>query len=64
MELLATLLCDMACNPDGDRCLCLEGTTDNFGNQYAVKKFMTTKFPLCGVLMQLASRLASGRRNL
>jgi hypothetical protein len=39
-------------------CSGITGITDNLGNAYVVNKLMTTKFPLNGVLMQLATTLA------
>ncbi len=37
-----------------DTTLVLPGLSDNRGNRYAVATLQTTKFPLCGVLMELA----------
>ena len=35
------------------------GLTDNQGNKFVIKRLMTTRFPLCAVLMQMAITLAS-----
>lgn len=40
-------------------CSGISGVTDNIGNSYVIKKLMTTKIPLCAVLMQLTSILAA-----
>ena len=37
--------------------LALTGATDNQSNQVALRRHMTTRFPLCLVLMELASQL-------
>ena len=42
----------------------LPGSTDNIGNSYIVRKFMTTKFPGCCVLMQLADILQERKKKL
>ena len=36
----------------------VDGITDNQGNSYVIKKLLSTKLPLCAVVMQLASILA------
>ena len=66
LELLATLLSMVAFGSDsaGFKRLRLTGTTDNLGNQGAVAKLMTTTFPLCAALMELASRQASSNSEL
>ncbi len=38
------------------------GLTDNRGNHFVLSKLMTTKFPLCGVVMELAMQMEA--RNL
>ena len=35
----------------------LTGSTDNQGNSYVVQKLMSSKFPLCVVLMELVEQL-------
>lgn len=66
LELVATLLSEVAFGKDlsGQKRLRLTGTTDNLGNQGAVGKLMTTKFPLCAALMELASRQAQSHSEL
>lgn len=39
-------------------CSGISGVTDNIGNSYVIKKLMTTKIPMCAILMQLTSILA------
>jgi len=64
-ELIATLACvHLFGNPDQLQQVILPGSTDNIGNSFILKKFMTTKFPLCCVLMQLAELLHSKGRKL
>ena len=61
LELFASLLCVLAFKdrvPKGTPAgLVLTGITDNQGNQSVVRKCMTTRYPLCLVLMELASQL-------
>lgn len=63
-ELMATLVavgvfCDAPKSDSPRRALMrCTGLTDNQGNQFVVRRLMTTKFPLCAVLMQLTSTLA------
>ena len=68
LELFATLLCVMAFSDGlttpGSVTLRLRGITDNQGNQGAVKKHMSTKYPLCLILMELASQLESLKVSL
>ena len=66
LELVAILLSEVAFGIDfsGQKRLRLTGTTDNLGNQGAVGKLMTTKFPLCAALMQLASMQAQSHSEL
>ena len=56
LELLATLFCVVlfADNFKGSE-IAITGLTDNKGNSQALAKFMTTKFPLSAVLMELAA---------
>lgn len=60
LELIATLLSEVAFGKDraGVTRMRLVGTTDNLGNQGAIRKLMTSSFPLCTALMELASRQA------
>ena len=37
--------------------IALSGATDNQGNSFVVSKFLSSKFPLCCVLMELAEQL-------
>ena len=39
--------------------LVVSGGTDNEGNTFVTKRLMTTKFPLCCILMELSAQLAS-----
>ena len=61
LELFATLLCVVAFEKLLPRSLgltiSLRGITDNQGNQGATRKMMTTRFPLCLILMELCSQL-------
>ena len=62
LELLATLFAVMAFWPEGkaegyEVRLTGTGLTDNRGNAYVVSRMLTTKFPLCAILMELAEQL-------
>ena len=64
MALLSFLYAVMAFWPEGrvdDGAITLTGVgiTDNLGNSYVVSKLMTTKFPLCAILMELSEQLDS-----
>ena len=64
MEMLASLFGVLAFWPEGpglDGTAVLGGTgiTDNKGNSYIIARMMTTKFPLCAVLMELTEQLAA-----
>ena len=64
LELLATLYAVKVFWPEDDchgDIMTTTGTavTDNIGNSYVVGKLMTTKFPLCALLMELAEQLGS-----
>ena len=56
LELLGTLASITAFPPKkgSTRNFCLSAGTDNLGNRHLVSRFLTTKFPLRVVLMQLA----------
>ena len=63
-ELLGTLLCvhlflpaETACS--GNALVQRAGHTDNSGNSFIIKKMMTTKMPVCAILMELAAMLSS-----
>ena len=68
LELLATLVGLMLLVPEGlaagaeHGTVGIRGGTDNRGNSLAVDKWMSTKYPLCVVLMELAEQLHA--RNL
>ena len=62
LELLATLYGIIAFWPegagqDGKAVFTASGITDSRGNMYVVSKLMTTTFPLCAVLLELAEQL-------
>ena len=61
-ELMATLVAVMLFLPDryeGEGLSLATGATDNQGNSYAVAKLLTSKYPLCVVLMELSAQLQS-----
>ncbi len=62
MELLAVLYGIVLLEPSGDyrdalARVPIAAGTDNQGNDFLVRKMLTTKFPLCLVAMELASQL-------
>ena len=62
LELLSSLYAVMAFWPEGkanDGAITLTGAgiTENLGNACVVSKLMTTKFPLCAILMELSEQL-------
>ena len=64
LEWLATLYAVKAFWPEGAAdggvvTLTGTGVTDNRGNSYVVSRMLTTKFPLCAILMELAEQLES-----
>ena len=68
LELLATLIAVKLWMPSGTkglkaRCL-IRGKTDNLGNAYAVSKWMSTKFPLTVLVMELSESLRLGNSFL
>jgi hypothetical protein len=64
-ELIATLVCVyLFGNPVQLQQVILPGSINIIGNSFILKKFMTTKFPLCCVLLQLAELLHSKGRKL
>ena len=60
LEMIATIACvrlfGSSANHEG-KMVRLSGATDNKGNSHVVSKSLTTKFPLCVVLMQLTADL-------
>ena len=59
--MFASLLCIKAFDLDtadfsGGR-ITLSGSTDNKGNSHVISKLMTTKFPLCAFLMEIAATI-------
>ncbi len=67
LEAMGALLAIIAFAPQGqensDSTLMMTGVTDNLGNQFILSRLMTTKFPLCVVLMEAAAQLeARGMR--
>ena len=66
LELIATLLSDLAFSSDDDKGfkkLRLVGATDNLGNKGAVARCMTTSFPLCAAHMESWSS-RRGKQNV
>jgi hypothetical protein len=60
LELLATLFCVILFSGHLKASQCVvTGLTDNKGNAHVLQRFMTTKFPLSAVLMELAMWLPS-----
>ena len=47
-----------------DATFTLSGSADNKGNSHAITKMMTTKFPLCAILMELAAQMQDKELNL
>ena len=64
LELLATLVAIKLWAPVGNRevrAKCwIRGKTDNLGNAYAISKWMSTKFPLTVLVMELSESLRLG----
>ncbi len=60
LEAVGVLVALVAFEPylrrDSDQFYCMPGITDNRGNQYTVTKLQSSRFPLCAVLMEIASR--------
>jgi hypothetical protein len=61
LELLGTLICLVRWPPQRpfgeDGVLVLSGGSDNQGNGFLLDKLMTSKFPLCAVLMEVSAQL-------
>ena len=66
LEMLATLFCLVAFGIPKDKLghLQFSGGADNLGNKYVVTKMMTTKYPVCCVLMGVASILQTANASL
>jgi hypothetical protein len=69
LELYATLLCLMLLVPEmvggPETCVVtLGGSTDNLGNEFVIKRMMTTRMPLCLVLLELASQMNERNTSL
>ena len=65
LELMATLVCvHLFGDSKRDQTLTLSVSTDNLGNSCIVKKFMTTEFPVCCILMRLADALQKKGQSL
>ena len=69
MELLAVLYGIVLLVPSGDyrdalARVPISAGTDNQGNDFLVRKMLTTKFPLCLVAMELASQLSTRHWDL
>ena len=67
LELLATLFCWIAfgeSSPSRGPGLTYSGATDNQGNSHVVARLLTTKFPLCVVLMELSARLSKAGKDM
>jgi len=65
LEMIATTACvRLFGNSEGHqgKTIKMVGETDNKGNSHVIAKLLTTKFPLCAVLMQLTIDL--GRRGI
>ena len=68
LEALATLVGVAAFSPstphNGDATATLMGRTDNRGNQYALSKLQSSKYPLCILAMELSALLESKGQRL
>ncbi len=62
--LLAIKLCSSHLQHADDATLVVPGLSDNRGNRYALSKLQSTKFPLCGVLMELSCILEAANVRL
>jgi hypothetical protein len=67
LELLGTLLCWLAfgrdASPKGPG-MSFSGSTDNKGNAHVIDRLLTTKFPLCAILMELSAQLSRAGASL
>ena len=68
LELFASLVSLMVFGPDlssdGRATMAMTGLTDNAGNQFALAKLMSSKFPLVVILTELAAQLRARRLEL
>ena len=68
LELLATLVAIKIWVPTSERRqatrMAIRGYTDNQSNEALIKRYMTTKFPPCLVLMEMAEELSSKRCDM
>ena len=68
LEALATLVGVLAFAPraprQGDATATLQGKTDNRGNQYALTRLQTSKYPLCFMTVELSAQLESRSQGL
>ena len=68
LELLATLVAIKVWVPASERRqatrMAFRGYTDNQSNEALIKRCMTTKFPSCLVLMEMAEELSSKRCDM
>ena len=68
LELLGTLLCLLLFNFKEESphsgVTTISGTTDNRGNSFAMNKFMSTKWPLSPLLIELSEQLRSRQLEL
>ena len=68
LELLATLVAVKIWVPSSERRqstrMAIKGYTDNQSNEALIKRYMTTKFPSCLVLMEIAEELSSKRCDM
>ncbi len=60
LEAVAVLVALLAFHPflstNTDVMYCMRGLTDNRGNQFALSRLQTSRFPLCAVVMEIAAR--------
>ena len=68
LELLATLVAVKIWVPSSEQRqatrMAIKGYTDNQSNEALIKRYMTTKFPSCLVLMEIAEELSSKRCDM
>ena len=68
LELLATLAAVVCFGLEDRRAtsgvVAFTGSTDNLGNKHVLSKLQTTKYPLCCVLMEIASRMQRANLSL
>ena len=68
LELLGTLLCLAVFNFESTRehlgIITISGTTDNQGNSLALQKFLTTKWPLAPMMIEMTEQLRKRKLEL